>query len=133
MAARIETRSAGRRLSFGPVVALLLLAVVVAIAYAITRPETAPVDDRQTSASWGMDREALVQAGFTGRLGGTTEAPSFIPRDGYTGRVAQTSKPTDWTQPATDAGFTGRVGGTTTSTDWRERALAAGYAGRVGV
>jgi hypothetical protein len=100
---------------------------------AITRPETAPVDRQQTSASWGMDREALVQAGYTGRLGATTEAPSFIPRDGFTGRVAETAQRIDWTDQAIDAGFTGRVGGAIASNDWREQALAAGYTGRVGV
>ncbi len=132
MAARIETGSAEHRFSFGPVMALVLLAVVVAIAYAITRPQTVPADRPQTSAGSGMDRQALVQAGFTGRLGGTTEAPSLILRHGSTGPVGETSSLTNWTQQATDVGFTGRMGGTTTPTDWRELALAAGYAGRAG-
>jgi hypothetical protein len=94
---RVEATPTLRRLSFAPVVALLVAAVVVVVVVAVTLALTRPgaaVDERpHTFSVGGVGREALIEAGSTGRLGAAAPV-SFV----------------DWTEVAEAAGFTGRLG-----------------------
>ena len=117
MAARIEARPVSRGFSMGPVLAVLLSVGLAVGAIAIgmsARPESvAGVRPVEAVSAWGLDREALAQSGFTGRLGAATTTVV-------------------WTSAALDAGFTGRLGAATESSSWIDRANAAGYTGRLG-
>jgi hypothetical protein len=115
MAANIEVTGYGRRHSYAPLIVLLLLAAAVATTYFVTRPTPAPVERTESATSFGLGRDALVAAGYTGRLGAVAPAAE------------------SWVSQAIDAGFTGQVGAvTSSSTDWTEAAKQAGYTGRAG-
>jgi hypothetical protein len=136
MAANIEVTGYGRRLSYAPLIVLLLVAAVVAATYFITRPAPAPVERTESATSFGLGRDALVASGYTGRLGGVA---GFQPAPGgqvagfHGGTNAVAPSTQNWVASAIDAGFTGQVGAATTgTTDWSEAAKQAGYTGRAG-
>jgi len=117
MAARIEARPIDHRFAMGPFVAVLLSvglavgAIAIGLSARQEPVQNVPVAENVTAS--GLDREALVQSGFTGRLGASTATVG-------------------WTAAALDAGYTGRLGGSTASTSWTAAALDAGYTGRLG-
>jgi hypothetical protein len=141
MAAKIEVTRIGRRYSYAPVVALLVLASMIAATYVVTRPAPASSERTQSATSFGLGRDVLVAAGYTGRLGGVAIA-EWRPAAqvaGFTGRLgaATESSVEDWTRRAIRAGFTGQVGASTQSvtegvTDWARTAKRAGFTGRLG-
>jgi hypothetical protein len=112
-AMQLEAGSTGHRTSIRPVVAALVLIAVVAIGFAVVRPQSAPTERPAVSTAWGVERAALAEAGYTGRLGGVGLADwsSAARAAGFTGRVGAAVEPADWTESAVDAGFTGRLGG----------------------
>jgi hypothetical protein len=133
MAANLEITHI-RRQSFAPLIALLVLAGAIATTYVVTRPETSEVPASTTS--FGLGRDALVAAGYTGRLGGATLGgwrPAAHPAD-ITPRVGSTvSLSSDgWMASAIEAGFTGRLGATAIDLTWMDRAIEAGFTGRLG-
>jgi len=109
---QLEAGSTRHGTSSRPVVAALLLIAVVAVGIAVARPQSASTERPAISTAWGVERAALVQAGYTGRLGAAAIADwsSAATAAGFTGRVGAATEPTDWTESAVDAGFTGRLG-----------------------
>jgi hypothetical protein len=111
MAANLEVTRI-RRQSLAPLVALLVLAGAIATTYVVTRPTTSEAPASTTS--FGLGRDALVAAGYTGRLGGVTIGgwrPAAHPAD-VTPRMASTASLSGdgWMSRAIQAGFTGRLG-----------------------
>lgn len=109
---QLEAGSARRGTSSRPVVAAFLVIAVAAIGFAVARPQSASIERPAVSTIWGVEREALAGAGYTGRLGAAAfvDWSSAATAAGFTGRVGAAIEPTDWTGSAADAGFTGRLG-----------------------
>jgi 2-iminobutanoate/2-iminopropanoate deaminase len=87
------------------VVALLVLASMIAATYVVTRPAPASSERTQSATSFGLGRDVLVAAGYTGRLGGVAIA--------------------EWRPAAQVAGFTGRLGAATESAMMKRTKIAA--------
>jgi hypothetical protein len=118
MAANSELIGIRRRRSFAPLVMLLVLAGAIAVTYVVTRPQPAPSPEVASASSFGLGRDALVAAGYTGRLGATTEFDGWRPAahpSGVTPRTGSESSPGDgWLARAMDPGF---IGGLTATFD----------------
>lgn len=109
---QLEAGSTRHGTSSRPVVAALLLIAIVAIGIVVARPQSASTERPAVSTAWGVERAALVEAGYTGRLGAARSADwsAAATAVGFTGRVGAATEPADWTESATDSGFTGRLG-----------------------